>query len=1030
MGTPGITIDAQAMGAAPDGGVERGRALTSTIGKLRSAREAWRLRIERQGVPGLSSAVATVRRWLLLHRPEWAFGVGVGLFLVLVALDFIPGSEDLFGSLDEQHPVAVGLGEHAVAAIVIGCVGYWWLFGYKRQKALKSYRRKLLDSDQKLVDWYVPKPYPVANSRLDGTAGRTSSRRRDRFPRPRASRESAAAELPRLRERTCERLGEEIIHSRSPAVAIVKGRAGTGRSSFILELVDYLANKGLVPIPLLARHGGKFDLEQQARERFFRNIESTASADDQDAIWHFARQTRGIVVLVDGLDKELFEELEDDEEKRASAITDLQGSQIHLVLATTLDLDLEFNVESNLGIDQIPSLLREDLDRFTYDEAGEYLDGELGSLSGDACAALGEPAVRDDETLVDPFYLDLLVCLTQAKLLKELNLAGRRTQSDKWRQLILERYLRAVREDQLADAYEKRLRFGDKSPSKRGLQAYRAAQTVAARLDVEQDLTVEKAKLKDVDADALLDAKQLNLIRVGPQRVSFSSDELGAYIYAELHGDPRKLLEIVAHVAEGEVGSLRHQRFGLIALTFWLLEHPAERSDTFDELLKVLENSGNARPRLAAAALRILNACPDLACNQESKGRVVELVHTSVAHLAAPQSGQRRDPDPNGPVRLVRALSNWSDPDRHVLLWRLARSRNLEVVWPAIKALAGFRAAAAEQWSALDERFNAILDEADGEKPRSLSEESSELGNDLASLAWLLPALRSDDRCAHDPIEEQWLRLKEICRREGLSPLRGEMALAQGLKLAALMKRRVDYEEIEELLVKEPLRFWHARLVLVHAVVAHAWRDEGHRQRCLQLLCELHENEAHELTARAIALGIEGLKTADSKDPVDEAQLYEYLWSHEHDAVTWVEQRKWKVSQLAADVVLLSNMTYELWKKDEETAEQWACDKPIPSCIADSSRRMCIIDPEWPDDPCGCPLCTAGSPAVLGTWARFTEAFCRDQARLVALQGPPAWVRRNGAGERGCARELKRYWRYEAQHVAALQLGGGGIARR
>jgi hypothetical protein len=971
--------------------------------------------------------MATVRRWWLLHRSGWALGVGIACLAILV-LEFVPLVGDHVRSLKKDHEMMVSFAEHLAAAVAAGCFAYWWLYGHKRQSALKSYREKLLGSEQKLVDWYggrTPERHPNAAADHDPAASGPLRAFRDRnLQRARAlghvpgRRAPGAGEPRRLRQLACERLGEEIIRSPGPAVAIVKGRAGTGRTGFILELVDYLAGSGLLPIPVLARHGGEFDLEKQAKEKFFES--AAGSRDEIDALWSYARQTRGIVVLVDGMDKELFEELEGDERKGARAIKDLQGSQVHLVLATTLDLDLEFNIESNLGLDRIPSLLREDLDRFTLREARDYLDRELEPpLRHDARKVLGVHDAHDDETLVDPFYLDLLIPLTRNGLLRNTRVTDRRAQSDEWRREVLKCYLGAVKTDRLADLCRRRLRYRDTSLSTtRGDQAYRAAKTVAALIRAERDLTVEKKKVKGVDPDALLDAEELNLLRVGHTRVSFTSDELGAYLFAENQSDAKHLLEIVAHVAEGQVLSLRHQRFALIALTFWLLEHAGpERFETFDAFLIVLERHPGVSPRLAAAALRVLNACRDLA---PYEGRVAHIVRTSIERLLAVEPAGGPDSDPNGNVRLVRSLSRRARMREtsfpaHELLWMLARRRrNVEVEWPATRALASL-----PELPALEKACARALDRAESNGPADLSLEASPLGNDLASLAWVVPAFRPAHRSPDDPIEKQWIRLKKVCRKPDLSPLRGEMALAQGLKLAVLTKRRGDYEELRDLLLTDRLRFWHARLVLVQAMVAYGWLVDTHTQRCFDVLRTLHDAEDHPLTKRAIVLGMECLKPGLTGGEREASRLYEYVWSHEHDAVTWVEQRKWKLSQLAADVVLLSNMTYALWAIDRADAEQWACVNPMPRCITDSTKRIGIADPRSPNQ-CGCLLCgCTGSQAVRGTWARFTEAFCREQARLVERHGPPPWM--EGPARQG-ERELSQFWQKEAERIYEWQV--------
>jgi hypothetical protein len=101
-------------------------------------------------------------------------------------------------------------------------------------------------------------------------------------------------------------------------------------------------------------------------------------------------------------------------------------------------------------------------------------------------------------------------------------------------------------------------------------------------------------------------------------------------------------------------------------------------------------------------------------------------------------------------------------------------------------------------------------------------------------------------------------------------------------------------------------------------------------------------------------------------------------------------------------------------------AEQCAGATVLPPCMTDSSKRLAILDSGSSDEPCRCPLCACGDPyAVLGTWARFSEAFCSEQARLVALHGPPSWVGLTRSWHRERKSKLEEYWRFQAQRVAA-----------
>jgi hypothetical protein len=119
---------------------------------------------------------------------------------------------------------------------------------------------------------------------------------------------------------------------------------------------------------------------------------------------------------------------------------------------------------------------------------------------------------------------------------------------------------------------------------------------------------------------------------------------------------------------------------------------------------------------------------------------------------------------------------------------------------------------------------------------------------------------------------------------------------------------------------------------------------------------------------------------------------YEYMWSHERDAVRWVELGKDKLAQFAADVVLLSNMTYRLREHSVARANEAAVSDELPLCIQKSSLRE-RIDHHC-NGECALKLCQSElGQAVLNARAPFSAGFCRDQARLVGQNGAPRWTR-------------------------------------
>jgi hypothetical protein len=1009
--------------------------------------------------PLLWQRSSTKRPPRLLHlfyrfQPGALFGIAVALVALLVGLDFAPEVHDWLDRLARKHEVGISLSEHLLVAGLVAAAAYWWLLGHKRQQALKSYRRRACESPEELVEWSRGKPV--------------------------------------VRDSICKLLADGIRRSNETVVAIVQGRAGTGRTGFIVGLVRELAERDLIPVPVFAKREGSFALEELARETFFRHIDQVLSSEQQaDAIWHRARATRDIVVLVDGLDDEVREALwRDDGQPFEQAVQSLRSRHIALVLATPGDLP---------RLDEMRPI-REDLDVFNRDEAEGYLrialdhDNDAADVTVQALRRHSDPV---DGGLIAPFYLDLLVRMAKSGI----DLQGLFTDRDRWRSEVLERYLGAIGAGgNLRIVPESSADAEAPDPQTRALDAKDAAQRVADELIKglavgQPELTVARNRLETRDR-ALFDAYDLHLLWRGNEGVGFVGDDLGSYLVAARQSDFSKLLAGVGVVADSIEKHERRDRHVLVALIFWHLQRPSEAQDAFEQFLGTLLEKPWTRPAVVAAAIRTASACRLAGCS----ARVAEATLRCIESL---QPGASPTPPPwhaSELPKVVRALSQWQDPAAHGLLWEVAMRQKIEFDWAAAKALASEDGAAAS----LEELIEDTLRSANDYSPEELSDPDHDVGSRIGRLAWFLPALRGE-------LEGKLATVKTFCLEPWMSPLRGEMSLAQGLKLAILKGKEVEenVREVEELLSgsPRPIRFWHARLVLVQALAAYAWKQaevgdqaEADRvnetdrvkgqlrellgydgdplvrsavkrvhallaripkerawvrrmenrlgrflgrqrhplvrsalERLLALLARIADRdwvrgmenrlgrflgrERHPLVRRGIALALAGLGTLDSQPT---PHWSKYLWEHERDAVFWVEQGKEELAPLAADVVLLSNMTYRRRerKAPADDVNAAAESEKLPRCILRSSARGRIEGA----CECGLELCTkedAGNrnvPAVLATRAKFSENFCREQARLVAQNGPPQWTKREIRLR--TRRDLQTFWDGQARGIA------------
>jgi hypothetical protein len=217
--------------------------------------------------------------------------------------------------------------------------------------------------------------------------------------------------------------------------------------------------------------------------------------------------------------------------------------------------------------------------------------------------------------------------------------------------------------------------------------------------------------------------------------------------------------------------------------------------------------------------------------------------------------------------------------------------------------------------------------------------------------------------------------------------------------------------QIREIFANHSPRFWHARLILVQALLADAWKDRDGAVAQLEAdLARYRSEEEHALVGQGIDLAREGIREFKRSRPDDRPPLTRYMWTHEREAVRWVDHGKHRVTQLAADVVLLLNMTYRLRSRELAKADEAAVELELPRCISVSGERRRVME------GCGCgrELCARRRPPVVESRAPFSESFCREQVRLIACHGPPPWTRRAFLPY-GRSRRLKKFWDRQAE---------------
>jgi len=176
-----------------------------------------------------------------------------------------------YNSCSANGTVACGLGENVAATFVVAALA--WLLWYFWTRT-------------RLVHNYVA----LVRSRPEDLLGTASSGVR------------AAAILARVEQ--CEEIAEEVRNA-DVATQVITGPPGSGKTIFLLALARYLADRGVVPVPVSLRGAGlEVDLIARARERLLETIDDWMTYEGHgDRLWRHLRNSGRIVVLADGLDE-------------------------------------------------------------------------------------------------------------------------------------------------------------------------------------------------------------------------------------------------------------------------------------------------------------------------------------------------------------------------------------------------------------------------------------------------------------------------------------------------------------------------------------------------------------------------------------------------------------------------------------------------------------------------------------------------------------------------------------------------------
>lgn len=217
-------------------------------------------------VPRLGALRRQVRK---LRRETPVLAALMAAIVLVVSLTTIFSHEASLWCL--ANPFACGMATNLLATALLAALGYFWLFGRRRQLVMRKYLSGV-----------------TLNPSLSGDI---------------AVDTLAPAILPSHRHVRDDVITELAAGAGGPPLLIV-GEGGSGKSTFASALVGHLIREDILPVPFSVRGLSQIDINALARERFISQVDiALKSTDEGEAIWRRARRGRRIVALIDGLDE-------------------------------------------------------------------------------------------------------------------------------------------------------------------------------------------------------------------------------------------------------------------------------------------------------------------------------------------------------------------------------------------------------------------------------------------------------------------------------------------------------------------------------------------------------------------------------------------------------------------------------------------------------------------------------------------------------------------------------------------------------
>lgn len=842
-----------------------------------------------------------------LRRLRWMLqAAGIGLVgIVLLALVFTGPTE----SFCDSHKTGCGLVTGFISTTLVAIAGYFLVVVWSLHRAVPEY----LDVATRTPERLLP------------TAGRV---RLDDII---------------TREGLSETIIAELQPSRRGAPVLVVGAAGTGKTTFLLELTSSLAKAHAVPVLCALRGAGPpLRLREMAKKQFIDGIDPVVrSAEHAERIWRRLCADGEIVVIADGLDEYMpGSSSHDRDQVIRQALASARNERLPVVVTSRPETVPIGAAVSTFELDPLPEM-----------GAVKFLEERIPARSRDDPKKLRNLA---ELGRTSPYYLEVFAGLLRAKTVTTTRFASSEelyvTLLDAWVELIVEQ--RLVREIEL-DSSSRRAIID-------GLGVVACAMTSKCALEADiKDLVDPAAPAPTWSPVEVVDgASRLELLETFALEhstgVRFSHAISQAYFLSRLLRERSTAWrELVKGEPSAEMSS---------ALVMWCAR------------------DGDSN-RAAGVGAAIIARAKELDADRAllmlvTAGEMASVVGSEdfAALEGAGEWEVWKRASPRAQLAAIRRLQARTDDwNLRTLMERTRDKQHYRVRWSAAQALA---AAGEATWRVLGPEFERTVMAAAAREDWSDPKRRDET-HDISVACWILPALAP--RLAEPRRADAMTLVSTLADLVPTLPAGTEASLAQGFKLDALTNAAGPVATTVWTLL-DRAAFWYSRINLAHAACIRTIAAPDANRDATARLSELARTDRHPFTKAAAGQCVRALRAGD-RTP--------WVWDDEIAVISRSgSMLDHEAARLLADMIILLNLTEQGDPAEDEDRERrkerlYRLDG-LPVCLSTSRTRDEIFS-GCPGSPCDFKLCPYPATADRALARNeFSEAFCRHQSEIAS----------------------------------------------